>query len=133
VENRIHFTGYLSEAELEAYLIATDLAICPFQGFSASGSISTWISVACPILSFDLPQIREYNTFEEGAIQIFKPYTPMALAAAIQECLEQDQDKQTIKIAQLGQKLSLSNILDSHLTLFGAVYQDSYPNLNCQL
>jgi glycosyltransferase involved in cell wall biosynthesis len=126
VEHRLRFTGYLTEAELDSYLIATDLAICPFKGFSASGSISTWISAACPILSFDLPQIREYNSLEPGAIQIFDSYTPMALATAIQECLEGDQELQSAKVAQLGQKLSLSNILDKHLTLYQTVNQ--YPD-----
>jgi glycosyltransferase involved in cell wall biosynthesis len=132
VEHRLRFTGYLTEGELDSYLIATDLAICPFKGFSASGSISTWISVACPILSFDLPQIREYNLLEADAIKTFNSYTPMALATAIQECLEGDQELQAAKVAQLGQKLSLPNILDKHLTLYQAVNQYSDTSSICQ-
>ncbi|MEE3716395.1 glycosyltransferase family 4 protein [Tumidithrix elongata RA019] len=130
VDHRIRVTGYLSEIELESYLLATDLAICAFIAFSASGSISTWISVGCPILAFDLPQISEYNLIEPDAIQVFKPYTPIALAAAIQEFLKRDRETLSIKVARLGQKLSLPNIIDRHLTLYTSINQHSHPNPN---
>jgi glycosyltransferase involved in cell wall biosynthesis len=128
VEHRIRFTGYLSETDLESYLVATDLGLCAFKAFSASGSISTWISVACPILAFDLPQIREYNAIESGAIQVFESYTPIALAKAIQDFLEQDQQNrsaQSRKMAKLGQELSLSSTMDRHLALYEAIAQPS--------
>lgn len=121
VGHRLRLTGYLSETELEKYLMATDLAICAFKNFSASGSISTWISVNCPILASDLPQIREYNKLEVDAIQVFKPYTPRVLAAAIKRLLEEDQEAQKIKVASLAQKLSLSNIFDQHFILYQTV------------
>jgi len=77
---------YLRRAE--RYLVATDLAICPFKNCSASGSLSTWISVAHPtILAFDLPPKRKYNRLEPGAIKTFHPYTPAALAQAIRQLL----------------------------------------------
>jgi glycosyltransferase involved in cell wall biosynthesis len=123
VGHRLHLTGYLSEADLEKYLMATDLAICAFKEFSASGSISTWISVNCPILASDLPQISEYNEIEIDAIKIFKPYTPIALASAICQTLAEDQEPQKAKVASLGQKLSLSNIVDKHVTFYRAVNQ----------
>jgi glycosyltransferase involved in cell wall biosynthesis len=118
VQHRLKFTGYLSEEQLELYLKATDLAICAFKDFSASGSISTWISVECPILAYNLPQIMEYNKIEKDAIQIFEPYSPRALATAIQNCLRQDPKDQARKIESLKQKISLSNILDKHLDLY---------------
>jgi glycosyltransferase involved in cell wall biosynthesis len=118
VQHRLKFTGYLSEQQLEFYLKATDLAICAFKNFSASGSISTWISVERPILAFNLPQIMEYNKIEKDAIQIFEPYSPKALATAIQNFLRQDPKDQARKIESLKQKISLSNILDKHLDLY---------------
>jgi glycosyltransferase involved in cell wall biosynthesis len=123
--NRVRFTGFLNETELEEYLRATDVAICPFKQLSASGSISTWISVHCPILASDLPQIREYNQIEPEAIQVFKPYTPIALARAIQRSLGENKELQLSRVAKLGQKLSLSNILDQHLTLYKTIIQNS--------
>jgi len=66
VEERQQAT-YLRRAE--RYLVATDLAICPFKNCSASGSLSTWISVVHPtILAFDLPQIS-YNRLEQGLLK----------------------------------------------------------------
>lgn len=118
VGDRLRLTGYLSEAELEAYLIATDLAICPFTQFSASGSISTWISVACPILASHLPQILEYNSHEADAIQTFSPYTAEALATAIKNCLAESSVAQKDKVARLGQRLSLASIFDRHLSVY---------------
>jgi glycosyltransferase involved in cell wall biosynthesis len=118
VDERLHVTGYLSEEELEKYLIATDLAVCPFSRFSASGSLSTWISVARPILASDSPQVAEYHRLEPDVIKTFKPYTPSALAQSIQELLSPCQTIDEPAIMRLRQKLSMSAILDKHLMFY---------------
>lgn len=118
VEDRLRITGYLTEAELELYLMATDLAICPFSRFSASGSLSTWISVARPILASDLPQIHEYNQLEADAIQTFQPYTSTALADKIQQLLLTEQWSDNEAKIRLRQKLSISNIVAEHRTCY---------------
>lgn len=118
VEDRLRLTGYLSETELETYLTATDLAVCPFAEFSASGSISSWISVTCPILASNLPQIAEYNALELDAIEVFHPYTAAVLAAAIKDCLAKAPAAQQAKVARLAQRLSLANILEQHLSVY---------------
>jgi glycosyltransferase involved in cell wall biosynthesis len=128
VDRQIRFTGYLSESEMEAYLLATDLAICAFKGFSASGSISTWISVACPILAFDLPQISEYNAISCEAIQVFSPYTPIALATAIQAFFTRDRNELSTKVAKLGHELSLDRTIKQHHAVYDAVAQISPSN-----
>ncbi|MEO1592526.1 MAG: glycosyltransferase, partial [Cyanobacteria bacterium J06632_22] len=61
VAERLRVTGYLSDDDLDRYLAASDLAICPFQALSASGSLSTWIAAGTPILAADHPQIHDYN------------------------------------------------------------------------
>jgi glycosyltransferase involved in cell wall biosynthesis len=124
VEDRLKLTGYLSETELETYLTATDLAICPFAEFSASGSISTWISVTCPILASNLPQIAEYNALELDAIGVFHPYTAAALAAAIKDCLAKSPDAQQTKVAKLAQRLSLANIFEQHLSVYQPLWRE---------
>lgn len=117
VEERLRITGYLSEEELERYLVATDLAICPFKNCSASGSLSTWISVAHPtILAFDLPQINEYNRLEPGAIKTFQPYTPAALAQAIRQLLPTCGESYAPAVERLRQRLSMPAIFDEHLS-----------------
>jgi glycosyltransferase involved in cell wall biosynthesis len=118
VLQRLHITGYLSEAELERYLAATDVAACPFTTFSASGSISTWISAGKRILATDLPQVMEYNRLEPGAIETFSPYASAALAAAIQRLLETGANNQLAAIARLRDRLHVSRMLDSHLQVY---------------
>ncbi|MBD2101130.1 glycosyltransferase [Leptolyngbya sp. FACHB-261] len=116
--HRLRVTGYLSEADLERYLIATDLAICPFATTSASGSLATWISIARPILASNLPQVEEYNRLEPGAIKTFEPYTSEALAQAIKHCLSSCQEGEAPAVARLRQKLSISVIFDKHLKCY---------------
>ncbi len=116
VDERLRVTGYLSEEELESYLVATDLAVCPFVTTSASGSLSTWISVARPILASDLPQVAKYNTFESDSIKTFKPYTPSTLAQAIKQLLPTCQENEDSTVARLRQKFSMPVIFDEHLT-----------------
>lgn len=119
VEDRLLITGYLSEEELERYLAATDLAICPFETCSASGSLSTWISVAHLILASDLPQIGEYNRLEPGAIKTFQPYTSEALAQAILQLLRIcDRESEAPAVARLRQRLCMPGIFDEHLIYY---------------
>lgn len=119
VEDRLRITGYLSEEDLERYLLATDLAICPFQTCSASSSLSSWISVAHPkILAYDLPQIAEYNRLEPGAIHTFQSYTPDALAQAIQKLLATPDQSQNPAVERLRQKLAMPAIFDQHLRCY---------------
>ncbi len=117
VSDRLHITGYLSEEDLERYLVATDLAICPFKKLSASGSLSTWISVARPVLASDVPQIDEYNRLEPGAIQTFAPYTPSALASAVRQMLSSLSNTDQ-KLEKLRQHLDMSVIFDQHLNYY---------------
>lgn len=119
VSDRLLITGYLSSQALELYLMATHLAICPFKIFSASGSLSTWISLARPILASDLPQIAEYGRLEANAIHTFSPYTSTALAEAIQRLLPMcREDGEDVKVASLREKLSLPKIFDEHLKYY---------------
>lgn len=118
VDDRLRITGYLSEEELEIYLAATDLAICPFKFFSASGSLSTWISAARPILAYDLPQIAHYNKLEQGAIKTFQPYSSTALAQSIKKLLAVSQHSEEPSVAKLRNHLSISKIFDEHLKYY---------------
>lgn len=111
----LRITGYLSEEDLECYLAATHLAICPFKIFSASASLSTWISRACCILASDLPQIAEYNQIEADSIHTFKPYNSTALAESIQQLLPTCQDSEDIRVVRLREKLSLPTIFNQYL------------------
>jgi glycosyltransferase involved in cell wall biosynthesis len=115
---RLRVTGYLPESELEQYLAATDLAVCPFTDASASGSLSTWISVQKPVLASDLPLISEYNSIEPGAIVTFQPYTAAAFSAAICRLLNTGQGEMNAAIGRLREKLSISRMLARHVSTY---------------
>ncbi len=119
--DRVRITGYLSEPDLECYLAASDLGICPFRIASASGSLSTWIAMGRPILAYDLPQIEELNQFVPGAIATFSDYTPESLATAIeaylnpvQQAPDPAQDQAQTKMRALRDQLSLAQIAIAH-------------------
>lgn len=123
VEHRMRLTGYLPEEELEQYLAATDLAVCPFETAAASSSINTWISVARPILASDLPLIAEYNRFEPGAIRTFTPYTASALARAIRETIEAG-DVSLARVIRLRERVTISEIFSEHLDTYRRALSD---------
>jgi glycosyltransferase involved in cell wall biosynthesis len=116
VFDRVRITGFLPEASLETYLAATDLAVCPFESLSASGSLSTWLSVGRPILASDLPQIAEYNAIEPGASHTFRPYDASALAGAIHAALAGSDDASARD--RLRGRLLLPSVFDRHLEIY---------------
>jgi glycosyltransferase involved in cell wall biosynthesis len=70
MRNRVIVTGYMEDERLDLYLSATDVAICPFREVSASGSLSTWLAAAKPIVASDLPLFRVYNSEFGNAIRL---------------------------------------------------------------
>lgn len=112
--DRLRVTGFLSEEDLQRAVLATHLAVCPFEALSASGSLSTWISVGRPILASDLPQIGEYEELEPGAVQTFRPYTAEALAAAVTARLEECTGGEDPRVMRLAERLSMPRIFDEH-------------------
>jgi len=116
VEDRLEFTGYVSDVEYYRRLAAADLAICPFSADkSASGSLSSLIAVGCPILASDIPLIRTYNGIVAGAISTFHPHTAMALADAMRRLLSMSRSELIKPLAQLRERLSVERIYDRHL------------------
>jgi glycosyltransferase involved in cell wall biosynthesis len=119
LEGRIIITGYLSDTELEKYLIAADLAVCPFQIMSASGSLSSWISLHKSILSSKLPQIDELNSFSPDAIQTFSPTNPESLALAIFKWLiSAEAQSHSTAVRSLADRLSITKIAQDHIILY---------------
>jgi glycosyltransferase involved in cell wall biosynthesis len=119
VDRRLRVTGYLSEEELELYLLASDLAVCPFSDLSASASLSTWISIARPILAFDLPQMAEYNRIGgAGAVKTFSPYTPEAFTNAIASFFNTSYPEIDPGVDRLRTELSVAKIFDRFLSYY---------------
>jgi glycosyltransferase involved in cell wall biosynthesis len=113
--DRLRITGWLSEDDLETWVAATDLAVLPFRDLSASGSLSTWIAVARPILASDLPGFREYNERVPGAIRIAPSLEPRELARAINARLGEELPETDPLVAALRDDLSVPRSLDRYL------------------
>lgn len=120
VAERLRITGYLPEQQLEEYLVASDLGVCPFRTASASGSLSTWISAERPVVASNIPLIAEYNAVEAGAIATFAPYTAQALASAVNELLERTGTGGAPGVARLRQQLLIPAIVDRHVAAYRA-------------
>jgi glycosyltransferase involved in cell wall biosynthesis len=121
VRDRIEITGYLPEEKLELYLAATHLAVCPFERTSASGSLSTWISVNRIIIASSLPQLLEYNQLQPEAIRIFEPYTPAALATAIQQAIPPIETHENQAVSLLRQQLEVPVVAAQHISQYRAL------------
>ncbi len=115
VADRVRITGYLAEKELEYYLVATDIPVCPYKVCYASGSLSSWLSAGRLVLASALPQFQEYNRIEPGTIRTFSPYTPMALAHAIQAMLALSSPGVNDMVLRLRDQLAIQVIFDKHL------------------
>lgn len=123
LDTRLIITGYLPDPELDVYLAATDLAVCPFKTHSASGSLSTWIAVNRRILASKISLFSDYNGAAPNSINLFEPYTPEALAESIcrllpRTCEEEQQPEEGL--AMLRQKYSIANVFDMHLAHYKA-------------
>jgi glycosyltransferase involved in cell wall biosynthesis len=118
VADRLHFTGYVPEADLPVYLAATDLALCPFRQASASGSLATWIAAERPILASDLPLFEEYNERVPGAIATFDPYTSDSLAGRAMELLERPEHESRPRLRALRNSHALPEVIQQHLEVY---------------
>lgn len=61
LNNRIRFTGYLTEREVAEVMAVTDIYVAPFISMNASGSLSTALSYEKTIIASDLEPNKEIN------------------------------------------------------------------------
>lgn len=121
VRKRLMVTGYLPETQLDLYLAATDLALCPYRRIAASGSLATWISARVPIAATAQPYVRRFNEIEPGAIREFHPLTPEAVSEVIQEQLLRPLTSSRRALERLASKLSLSRVFQMHRSVYQRV------------
>jgi glycosyltransferase involved in cell wall biosynthesis len=118
VRARVRFTGYVPDEELERILVATDVGLCPFRDMSASGALASWISVARPIVTSDLPAIRELDALVPGALRRFSPYEPGALATAISRALVELDGPEDPGVRDLAERLSTPRIVERYVDIY---------------
>jgi glycosyltransferase involved in cell wall biosynthesis len=124
-DSRLRVTGYVQEDELDRYLAATDLALCPFREASASGSLSTWIAAERPVLASDLPLFSEYNERVPESIATFHPYTPERLATRTEKILERPKEEVQPRLQALRESLSVPEIVAQHHEVYRRVLEES--------
>ncbi|MDX2098483.1 MAG: glycosyltransferase [Leptolyngbyaceae cyanobacterium bins.59] len=117
VRDRLRITGYLPELEMEKYLLATDVPVCPYEVCYASSSLASWFSAGRAILTSDLPQFREYAVLAKGAVCTFFPYTPEALVEQIHVMLASLEVPHPAAL-QLKQQLAIEAVFDRHLQCY---------------
>jgi glycosyltransferase involved in cell wall biosynthesis len=118
VAERTRFMGFVPDEELERVLAATDVALAPYRSMSASGALATLISAGRPIVTSDLPQLRELGAMEPGAFHTFTPYRSEQLAPAIAAALEVATDAPDPRVQALARRLSTTRVMDRYVGLY---------------
>jgi glycosyltransferase involved in cell wall biosynthesis len=126
--DRVMFTGHMDESRLEMVLAATDVAVCPFDDVSASGSLSTWISVARPLVVSDLPGFREYDALSPGALRRFAPRDSETLALAIRRALADTTGTVDPSVLRLRDQLSPSITLDRYAAIYRTTARSTHTD-----
>lgn len=114
VDDRVRITGYVDEPTLDRYLVATDLALCPFREASASGSLSTWIASETPILASDLPLFDEYESIVPGSVAVAPSLAPEPLARAVERALDRPPSAVRPRLRELRKTLTLDRVIHEH-------------------
>jgi D-inositol-3-phosphate glycosyltransferase len=83
VAERVRFTGYLPEAELEQAAALADVVVAPFREMSASASISYALARGKAVIASDLPENRNLP-----CVQLFPVGDMGALVKAVREVAE---------------------------------------------
>jgi glycosyltransferase involved in cell wall biosynthesis len=125
VADRVRFMGYVSDAELEQVLAATDVALCPFQRMSASGALATWISSGRPIVTSDLAPFRELDAMQPGALHAFTPYEAGPLARLVGSTLVRADEGRDPAVDALARRLATPRIVDHYIGLYRAAASGS--------
>ena len=82
-------TGYLSDDELAARLLAADVPVAPNRRVTASGSINTWIAHGRRPLVPDSLYAREVSADRPGTVSMYDPDDPGALKAAVAAAIDE--------------------------------------------
>lgn len=88
VADRVYQTGFVSEAELNLRLAALDVGLCPYHDISASASVSTLLAARRPLVSSDLPFLRDIQRAAPDVVTIARGPGPDAFVEAITEVLD---------------------------------------------
>jgi glycosyltransferase involved in cell wall biosynthesis len=113
---RVTLTGYVEEEQMQRYVRAADLALCPYAAWkSASSSLTTLLSLDCPVLATEAPCVTELNEMAPGSIRSFRWTGAQAMAAEIRAALQTDRDQILTNQSRLKEILAPTTIAARHL------------------
>ena len=87
LENRVEFTGFVPEDQIEGHYQRADLVIAPFRETTGSGSLAHALARGAAILASDLPLNREVEEREAGSLAFFKTEDASDCASRSEELL----------------------------------------------
>lgn len=95
LEDRIHFTGYLSDSAFAHWSSACDVGLCPFVEVSASGSLSDWFAARKPVVAQALPQLDVYKCRAGRCLQLVDTTSAEEFRAGVEAALHVASDDLT--------------------------------------
>lgn len=119
-EDRVYITGRISEEQLNLYLAATDMAVCPFRNVSASGSVSTIISSGLPLVVSGVPLFDDYQYLVPGSLAIVKSLSPEKFAIKMMDVFTNRKTYQT-RLNKLQQRLIPATLREQFINMYKAI------------
>ena len=102
---------YVAEAEMDEWLAACDVVVCPYREVSGSGIVARAIGAGRPVVASDLPAFREVVTQETGAF--FLAGDARALAAAVSIVLSRGVDSYRAALERAAERYSWQSYADA--------------------
>ncbi len=95
LQGKVKALGFISEAELERVMLATDIFLAPFIDAAASGSLSRVMANLKPIVASDIPGMRELKELGAGIV-LFKSGDCVDLTNTVRRLLDDKEEQRHV-------------------------------------
>jgi glycosyltransferase involved in cell wall biosynthesis len=106
---------YVSETEMDEWLAACDLVVCPYRRISGSAIAARAVGARRPIVASDLSGFRPFVSERTG--RLVAPGDPEALAEAVREVLQKGPERYHSGLSELAERLGWKPYVASLLEL----------------
>lgn len=132
LDNRVHFTGYLSDAAFAHWSSACDVGLCPFVEVSASGSLSDWFTARKPVVAQALPQLNFYKNRAGNCVQLVDTTSAEEFRAGVEAALHVTPDD-LASLDQLANELAPQAIAKEYLQLANHLLESPKDGVGARL
>jgi glycosyltransferase involved in cell wall biosynthesis len=134
ISRRVHWTGFVSQEEVSAYLQACDVMAFPFRdGVSLRrGTLMAALAHGCPIITTfpeeELPEL----TSEQPVMRLIHPDSPQELAAALEELMKDEQERMRLgaAAARLSSRFRWDSIASQMVQFFEQLISERLPEIS---